>query len=341
MIVSTLIQKTINELSPNGLNLPEEVYGVFYALHYVQATYRWAQRVFVNSQDITKFTAGCVFNQALQDALKIRECAVYLLIATRIMDCVDQQNKLQKSWNKWKSAVEGNYLKPVYAPWSTKAQDPYFSESTWVWIRFNAEDLSNRVYLLFIRTYKVGENAFLLSLRIADAVDNAIDGLEMNSKIQNDGVNELFFNFSKWTNKFVENKELLVDGLRSRKEVIDIFLRNLSSVITSDQVINSAVESLNIASNFCKSANNATKTVDGFMFEWARKWAFDLATDLSLEEYFPMALLPPSKPSFTELEKKIDRYPDAKKVTRKINYTPTPSPMKNSCKTPKKVSIPK
>ena len=334
--VATVVQSTLRELSPSGVMLPHPLLATFSLLHKVHRTCRWVRRVRAYSQNCLKVAAGYGLNLCGGDSLLLRVSAVFVMVATRILECVRQQLKLQNSWEKWVDAFRGNYSLPEKIIWNKKASVNFLSESTVSWWRYQGKKLYERIYLILIRTFQLVKNAALLSVRIADAIDDAIEAFSLSPTAVNNGVTEFFLNSSQWAEKLVQNKDLLVEGLAANKKVIETILKGIPTILTADQMIKSAEEALNMVAKIHTNVEKVCKTGDEFLSACASKWGHEFLQGIGLERLLPNNLTPPSKPLWQNVTKKIQRYPSIKKVTKTVALalqTPLSSPVKTSNKT--------
>lgn len=330
MNVATVVQSTLRELAPEGLALPHPFTAAFSLFHQLHRTWRWVRRVQVYSQNCLKVAAGYSLNLQCGDSLMMRVSAVFVMVATRILECIRQQIKLQHSWEKWVIALKGTYTVPTKVVWNKKASSAFLSESTVSWWQHQGKRLFERISFIFIRTFQLIKNAFLLSLRIADAIDDAIEGFSMNPSAINNGINEFFLNSSEWINKLVENKNLLIEGLVTHKKVIDTILKGLPMGISADQMIKSAEEALGTVAKIHTTVEGAVKTGEDFLKACAQKWGNEFLQSLGgLDRLLPNSALPSSKLFWQNTTKVIQRYPKTKKVTKLImSKSPYPSPAK-------------
>src|ERR1700733_699191 len=328
--VATVVQSTLRELTPDGLPLSHPLVAAFSLFHQVHRTWRWIRRIQVYSQNCLKVAAGYGLNLQYGDSLMVRISAIFVMVATRILECVRQQIKLQNSWEKWVDALKGTYLIPSKIVWNKKASSTFLSESTVSWLQYQGKRLFDRISLIFIRTFQLVKNAFLLSVRIADAVDDAIEAFSLSPTAINNGINEFFVNSSQWINKLVKNKALLVEGLVANKKVIETILKGMPTILTADQMIKSAEEALGVAAKIHTTVEDALKTGEGFLKACALKWGNEFLQSIGgLDRLLPNSVLPSSKLFWQNTTKTIERCPKIKKVTKLLVLnTPQPSPEK-------------
>jgi hypothetical protein len=327
--VVTIVQSTVRELAPEGLILSHPLATVFSLFNRLHHTWRWIRRVQAYSQNCLKVAAGYGLNFQYGDSLIVRVSAIFVMVATRILECVRQQIKLQNSWKKWINTLRGRYLIPNKIIWNKKSSCIFLSESTLSWWRYEGKKLVERICLIFIRTFQLVKNAVLLSVRIADAVDDAIEAFSLSSTAVNNGINEFFLNSSQWVNKLVENKELLIQGLVANKKVIETILKGLPTILTADQMIKSAEEALGVVSKVNTVVEGVFQTGEGFLRACALKWGNEFLQSIGgLDRLLPTSL-PSSKLFWQNTIKTIRRNPKIEKVTKPLLLkSPQPSPLK-------------
>lgn len=228
----SLIQTATYDSTPANLRLPSVVWTTFTALNKVHGLWRWYRRaeVYRKPENLVSLVAGHVINWIIGDSVIVRVAAQFLLVATRILECAQQQAGICRAGHRWVSALKGHYPAPVYVEWEKPTSDGWLSPSTVHWWKTVVVTAWERISRIALCTLDLFTRAFRLSMTIMDV----IDALCWSPAAKDDAINEGFVNISKCLANIVANKEELLEGLTDNKALIERFLKN--SPITFDKL---------------------------------------------------------------------------------------------------------
>lgn len=219
----TLVQTTSYDFTPNKFRLPPIVWTTFTALNKVHGLWRWYRRaeLYSKPEHLGSLIAGHLVNWAIGNHLIVRLAAQSLLVATRILDCSQQQARLCRAGRRWTNAVKGQYPAPVYVNWDTTTTSTWLSPSTVYWWRRMGVTIWERICRIALCTFDLFKKAFRLSMNIMDV----IDAFCWSPAAKNDAVCESFVNIGKWMTAIVNNKDELLEGLEKNREIIERILK--------------------------------------------------------------------------------------------------------------------
>ncbi|NGX41860.1 MAG: hypothetical protein K940chlam7_00134 [Chlamydiae bacterium] len=311
-----LVQQTTQGISPNRVFLPTSMIPGLRVVNKVHHLWSWYRRgtVYTNPDNLLKLAAGHGMNFFRGDSLALRISATCVLIATRILDCVEQQAKVVRSWRKLVDACKGNYCTPIKCSWEVKAKVSLFSASTIHWFKHHGKSLLLKIQWVAYSIFHLIKQAFLISMRIMDVIDT----FSLNDSTANEAINEFFVNGEKCVRNFVENKQQLIDGLKSNKDLIDKILKGIGLPIDPDRLIETATTTLDKTAQVLETADNVNKTTGAFLVAWAKKLGYEISIDLGLEKLAPKALIPSATPPWEIPDhiKITDRFPPPEWTTK-------------------------
>lgn len=304
--VATFVRVTTRQMSRKRLDLPEPVFFACKALTTLRRAWHFWRigKIYTNPKNFLSLSAGHGLRVAFGDSLVLRVSAVCVLIATRMLECVEQQNKLQKTWRQLVFAIRGNFATPVKCPWKTTTCHGFFSVSSIIGLQYGWKSCLCRIQRIAACILQVGKQVFLLSMRMMDAIDT----FSLSPSTQNEGINTLFVNSTKWIDKLVENKELLVSGLKANKKIIAKVLRVTHVPLTTETLIKTASNALDKVEKVHRMANKASHTFGGFVLACAKKWGKEFLYELGFHHVVPHSCVPSVRPPW-ERQRTVPRLP--------------------------------
>ncbi len=241
----SFIQTTAYEIAPTRLRVPPILWSAFATLNKIHAVWRWFRRfeLYRRPDNLVQLLAGHVVNVVVGEAVLLRIAAQCLLVATRLMECVQQQSALCRACKHWMSAVKGHYPHPVHVDWDTRFETGYFAQK--------ALAVSYRLERIARGTFSVIAEMFKLSMHLMDV----IDAFSWSPSTKYEGINEGFVNITKWLAVTVEHKEELLMGITKHRELIERLL--CGSIISYDQLhagVSKALEKTEVVYHGVKTA---------------------------------------------------------------------------------------
>lgn len=320
--VVKLVDSASSDLNPVKLTLPPPLLFACAAIQKTHRLWRWYRRgkLYARPDNFLKLAAGHGMCYAFGDSTLLRLSAISLLIATRILEAVEQKTKLQKSWERLTWAWHGHYETPLAVSWEARGAPGLLSISTVIWWKTNGCLLYIRIERIALCTFKVGKEAFILSMKVMDAVDT----FSLSPANGNEGMDEFFVNGSLWMDRMVENKELMIEGLKANSLLIDKILQGIHSPFNSQQLIAAAVQALDTTAAAQKATDKACTSAGDFAVALVKKWGYEFMWNLNLHHLAPRSLIPPKdapweKPPHMALK---ERFPPEELVTKPSRLPP-------------------
>ena len=242
------IQKTTYESTPTEIRLPTPIWTVFSLLNKAHGTWRLFRRIelYRNPDNFVHLVAGHTLNYILGDLLILRIAAQCLLIATRILECIQQQKKLHQANLCFLDAIHNYYPEKINSEF-------ILDSNQYKLIPYN---LFRRVKRICFASLSVALEAFKLSMCVMDVMDAFI--LSPNTK--NESINESIVNALKLINNFMDNKEALLKGIENNQKIIEYIL--IKSPISFDQLhttVKKTIDTTSMFSNLTNKFLNFTK----------------------------------------------------------------------------------
>lgn len=216
-------QTTTYDLTPESWRLPHPIWTAFTALNKVHYLWRWYRKAELYRQpdNLFQLFTGHLINVAIGDSLLLRVAAQTLLVATRLLECSEQQSILNDEARQWCLALKGEYPKPLHFSWdSTKGHILFSPTTVYKWkISFHA--MYYRIHRTALLTFSLFFESFKLTMKMMDL----IDVFSWNPTIKDEAINESIINLKKWLSSLVDNKEKLLSGLQKNKLVVKRLLK--------------------------------------------------------------------------------------------------------------------
>lgn len=323
--IANVVTDAARGASSSALTIPRPLMVFYMAAHQVHRVWRWIRlgKIYSNPDNFLALSAGHGVNALFGKSILLRISAVSVLIATRILECVEQQTCVQTAWTHLTDAYHDHYTVAIKVEWDSNGKK-FLSSSTMTWCRFQYKKTTEKTKRIALCTFQLIKEAFILSMKMIDTIET----FYLSPSTQNEGINQLFVNGTRWVEKLVDNKELLIDGLVSNKTLIEKILKGVHSPFTSDQLIETTRSALEKTEKFHSTIQGANKDFGGFVIACGKKWGYEFLHNLGLHHLVPNELVPPSSPPWEipPHQRINERYPPILKITRPSKI-PKPIPV--------------
>lgn len=294
-VVETTAQQTVSQGNQLG-----GFFGACYqTIHKVHRIWRWYRftEVYTNPDNLLSLVAGHGLNWlGGGDSMIVNIAAQVLLIATRITECVEEQVKVVRETRLLWDEITDPYLLCPKVKWKhTVGKSGWLSPSTEIWLKETFVWLVDRIKRIAKRILVIGKRLFFLSMKTLDAAEAF-----SYSNNRNERVNQLFVNSRKCLKVLVENKDLLLHGIKKHKSVIKQILGNANSMFTVDQLINVIKKTVGVAESVHNGIESASQAVGVFGRDLAKRAAFGLFQAAGLLDLMPNSWVPPRHPVWME-----------------------------------------
>lgn len=290
----TFVQTTTWDFTPAGLRLPPIVWSAFTTMNKIHGAWRWYRRaeVYRNPANFYHLAAGHLANFVIGDNFLIRVAAQCVLIATRILECVEEQTALRKEGRTWLHAIQGHYPSPVKISWSKKQRFGWISPSTSNKWTYRAKAWIDPIQRTSIATFHIFRRTFSLSMRIMDAMD----AFCFSPEVKNEGINELFVNAMKWLETLVDKKEQLLKGLVDNKLIIERILKN--SPVKYEALYEATAKTLDHTEAIYNKAEKISNFGEGMLKDFGKRALSAGMVVMGIPELRPNALAHPLHPKW-------------------------------------------
>lgn len=297
--------------------IPSPLITAFDLFHKAHGVWRWYRRgtVYTDPDNFFNLAAGHGLNILFGDNPLFKASAKSVLVVTRTMECIQQQKHLEATWTKWLGTIKGDYPQQIPLKWEVKEAPQFLSSSTVIWFQQCTNSLIIRVQQIAYYTFRLGKDFLFLSMRIYDAVEC----FSFNPEIEQEGKNEFFVNLSKWFDKLVNNKEIMIKNMESQKDLLDKILNDAPFPITSDQLVElvkGALEKTEQIKEVIEPKNEPS--VKDAIIDLGKKHLFEAASIFDMHHKLPEFLRPTQKHIRQKPDKPIERFPP--KPFRASNY---------------------
>lgn len=293
-VVNT-VNTTTHQLVPASAYMPAALWSAFNVLHNVHRTWRWYRwgKVYTNPDNFFKLSTGHVLNYAIGENLFIRMASQCVLISTRIVDCVDHQVALSKAYQKWTDTLHNRFPHPIDVHWGHDAPGSFKGAS--IYLRRTAN-----------RTYKLAAHMFKLSMTMMDAVE----AFSLSPATRNEAVSEVFVNGTQFLDKLSENKEALIEKLKTNKPIIEKVMGGIGAQYHTDQFIDRISKTLTKVNNVNQTIKKIDQATNDIFKDFLKQGIFGFMSALGLAQYCPDSWVPPPEKSVSDkaVGKKYGRY---------------------------------
>lgn len=335
MSIGTLVRTTTVELSSTTSLIPTAAQIAFSVFHRIHRFWRWIRlgQIYSDPNNFAQLAAGHGVNYLLDKSILIRISAISVLIATRILHCVDEYEKLQNSWLKMKQSFSNQFPTIIDCSWDQGTAKGFFSVSTVIWIKTTTKTILSRIQWVAICIFKVGKYAFLLSMRLVDTVE----AFSLNPSIRNEGINLLFVNSSTCMSKLVDNRDLLLKSLESNQEVIQKVFEGLGTKLTTEQLTQTVEAALEKTGSFHRSTRTVNQHIGEFVTACGKKWTYEFFREIGLRHMVPKSMVHPTTLPWAQPRRRkiTKRFPPEASITQPTKPKP-PKAVKAPIKKQKK-----
>lgn len=316
MTPAVTVVDAATQLAPATNLLPGPIWVVFSAFHNVHRLWWWYRKkeMYTQPNNFLHLVSGHTLNFVLGDMLVIRVAAQALLIATRILEAVEQKVVFCLSWRKWTQSVRGHYTPHIRCKWDKKTETSLFSPSTRNWAESLKRNAAARIDRVMKNTLGIGKNGFMLSMRLMDAAE----AFSLSPETKTEAVSEFFLNGSKSISTIVENKERLRAGLIENKGLIDKCLSGIGSSYKSEQLIGAVSKTLEKTETTYNTVSKVAGVANNAALDTLKRGIFAFMNTIGLASWTPDSLVPTLDPPWVNPAppKLPERFPPTKWVTR-------------------------
>lgn len=272
--ISDLICDTADKEASSEFRLPYLLTCVFSFFHKGHRIWRWYRRIelYRNPNNFLSLTTGHVVGFYFSDSLILRIAAQAALISSRMIQCIEQQAVLNRSWLRFVNSFKGSYNIPVRQYKSINSSKSFLSPSTFAWLNLEKNKLSYRIQRVFFCLIDLSKNMVFLSMKIIDVIES----FYFNEDVEKNSKSEFFVNIKDVGDKIFEKKESILDILKNNDKVIKKILLGIGSPISGEFLINAVANAFEKTEKIHKLSKNIQETVGEFALDCLKKWGHEL-----------------------------------------------------------------
>lgn len=292
--IVSLVDATTRRATPGSLQLPRFASIVFTGLHKVHRLWRWYRKadVYSNPDNFAGLLAGHAVNFLVGDALVLRVAAQCVFIATRILECVQQQALVCRAFRKCIDAFCGTYVVTPKIQWvkksATSLGSSCFSAYSINWQRQFFRTLGYRIKWIACSILQLFTEIFKLSMRIMDAIES----FSLSPRTRNESINEFFVNGTRCMDVLVQNKQCLLKSLIDNKPIIADILQGVNPAYKVEHLIATVSGAIDKTEMVSKGIKKVSRLWGGFFVNLLKNGVFSFMSTLGVSEYTPKYLLP-------------------------------------------------
>lgn len=277
-IVNTVHRTTLS-LLPATEQIPRPIWIIFSGAHYIHRLWRWYRhtKVYSNPSNFQSLALGHVLNYVAGDSTLLRIAAQCVLIANRILTCVEQYGNVYAAYQRLNQAIRNHYPRHHIPRWPIKQHSSIYSPSTKQWLRSGWHSAIERFKRIAIALFNVMKELGKLSLCLMDAIET----FSLSPTTRNESINQLFVNATQSIDQLVDTQESLREGLTQNREIISSFLIEMGSSYKVEHLI-SAVET---TMKGTKKVQDVAHFGNGILPDIGKRIIYGAAEGLGLAKY--------------------------------------------------------
>lgn len=287
--VVNLVDTTIERATPVMAQLTGVLRAIFKPVHYLHRLWRWYRRaeVYSNPENFAGLLSGHLINFFGGDNVALRVAAQCVLIATRILQCVQQQIVIGNAYQKLKEAFQGRFAYHMPSQWIKEKKTSFLksslSASTIIWIRLTSTTLFVRIHRILLCSLQLVKEIFVLSMRVMDAIES----FSLSPTTRNESVNEFFVNGTKSLDILVENKAHLLSALKDNEEIISKILEGINPQYNVKELIAGVSKAMKTVETIQGGVKAVTSLGGGVIVKAANHGVFNFLCALGVSEHAP------------------------------------------------------
>lgn len=258
------VQATSLELTPSELRLPPLIWSAISAINRIHRLWRWYRKAntYANPDHLVHLFAGHTMTYVLGDNVMIKIAAQCLLVATRLLECAQQQTIVYQDGKKLIAEIYGRYPNIVEIKWTK--QTKHLSPSTMYRLEYAQAHVRQRIRRIVLAVITFFQSISKLTMTLMDTIDAFY-----LSQSDRDGINESFVNLAKWIDTAVDHKEALLQGLSQNQKLIEKILSH--SPLKYDQLYRAVANTLEKTERLHRHVKKASSFANGLLVETGKR----------------------------------------------------------------------
>lgn len=286
------VSSAIDQFTPSGMHLSVGAQRALPMFNFLHRIWSYWRRGKLYANHFGKMMAGHALNAVAGDNRWLQIAAQCVLIAQRILTCVEQQVKVWRSCHKLSDAFFNRYPSAITRKWSKQSSAFLSPSSARWWLEFF---IAVYMYLkiLIWRILRLIYHFFKLSMVTMDA----IEAFSFSPEKCHEAITELFVNSSDCVDKSARNGQRILDMLKEHKPIVESVFSSLGSSWSVDHIIESAGQRVNSLHEVNQSVQTFGSTVESVIGDIGKNSLFGLTSAFGMSRLVPDSLLPPVAPA--------------------------------------------
>lgn len=247
------IHQTTATVSPEQTRIPEFFTKSIKALCWIHAIWR-GSRTARAARDIPSFVSylgGVALNLGYGDRRGVKIAAQAVVIALRVVECVENYAALQIYFKALVAELKGHAIVPLKPSWKQSLKPGFIPPSSF-------QALKDAAGLKWYRTKRVAYLCAMIAYHIFDlsmCVFDATQALSIDNDYVNDNINEIFLNGYDLWNKLTSDLPFLAQKLNENSMVIDALIQNISRTpVKTSQLLKVCTAAAAVREKTCNAA---------------------------------------------------------------------------------------
>lgn len=241
-----------------------------------------------NPDNFVQLAAGAGVNLLFGDRVPLRVAALMVWVPSRVVECIDNYNKLEKAYIKWIEAVRGDYPCKVKVRWVKTTQNRLLTPSWDLYWKEKGAIARIRTKRVAVCTVKLVKRIVLLSISCVDVAD----ALSLKSSVCDRAVNEFFVDGVGAIDRIARQKEEVQRKLEENKPLANKLLKWLGTSYSADRLIDCISTAMDGVGLVDKGIKTVTEFADGMLVDLGKHAIFGVFSLLGIPEKFPTKLFP-------------------------------------------------
>lgn len=252
--------------------------------------WRWIRigSLWSNPDNFLQLSAGAGLNLLVGDKTAVRVAALMVWIPSRIVDCIDEYNRLAKAFGRWVEAIRGDYPRRPRVRWAMIQKNSILSPSQEVFLKETLIILRMRIERIVVSTYQLIKRIWLLSMRCTDAYE----ALCMKQGTTERAIREIVLDGTNAISRIAEKKDMVQEKLESNAQLVNSFLRKIGSHMTVDNLVAVVSTAMDGVSALDQGVKKVTSFAGGMITDLGKHAIFGVFSLLGIPEKIPAKLMP-------------------------------------------------
>lgn len=220
------IHETTLSVAPGGGSIPPSMSKALKAFHIIHKIWRGSKTLTAVSTPtgFLAYVGGVGLNMAYGDRRGVKIAAQTVMIALRVVQCIEHFVALKVYVSELKSELAGHTILPMKPTWNRSGSFVFMSPST-------HEYACRKLELLRYRIWRIAELLGIIFYRLFDlsmVMYDASQAFNIDNEHVSDNVNEIFSNGYQIWEKLTSDLPYLAQKIEENSKVIDVLMKKVT-----------------------------------------------------------------------------------------------------------------